>query len=95
MSLFHNIEQSASKKKNITTYCIHSVRGTVGTFLVLFCNVGVLAAFILGTYLPCRIVAWILSTLPLAYLCGVIFVPESPQYLASKNDVKVSTTYTG
>ncbi|XP_005190291.2 facilitated trehalose transporter Tret1 [Musca domestica] len=67
-----------------------NVRGTVGTFLVLFCNVGVLAAFILGTYLPCRIVAWILSTLPLAYLCGVIFVPESPQYLASKNDVKAA-----
>ncbi|XP_061391180.1 facilitated trehalose transporter Tret1 [Musca vetustissima] len=67
-----------------------NVRGTVGTFLVLFCNVGVLVAFILGTYLSCRIVAWILSTLPLAFLCGVLFVPESPQYLTRKNDVKAA-----
>ncbi|XP_059221136.1 facilitated trehalose transporter Tret1 isoform X2 [Stomoxys calcitrans] len=64
------------------------IRGTLGTFLVLFCNFGVLLAFVLGNYLSCRLVAWILLSLPVLFLLVMSFVPESPSYLANKNDLK-------
>lgn len=64
------------------------VRGKLGTFLVLSCNIGVLFAFTLGNFYSYDLVAWILSLLPLTFLICFIFLPESPQYLLNKNNIK-------
>ncbi|XP_065357204.1 facilitated trehalose transporter Tret1 [Calliphora vicina] len=64
------------------------VRGKLGTFMVLSCNIGILFAFILGNYFSYDLVAWILSSLPLTFLITFIFLPESPQYLINKNNIK-------
>ncbi|XP_030246517.1 solute carrier family 2, facilitated glucose transporter member 8, partial [Drosophila navojoa] len=55
-----------------------SVRGILGTLLVLTCNFGVLLAFILGYYFNYATVAWIASTLPIVFVGCFWFMPETP-----------------
>ncbi|KAH8248789.1 hypothetical protein KR032_003244, partial [Drosophila birchii] len=59
-----------------------SVRGVLGTFMILACNVGVLLAFVLGYYLDYATVSWIASTLSFVFVGCFWFMPETPQYLA-------------
>ncbi|XP_055858505.1 facilitated trehalose transporter Tret1 isoform X2 [Episyrphus balteatus] len=61
------------------------VRGTIGSFLVLSCNFGILIVFVLGNFLSYKAVPLILATLPVIFLIGVIFLPETPQYLMKSN----------
>ncbi|KAH8263237.1 hypothetical protein KR044_006378 [Drosophila immigrans] len=58
-----------------------SVRGILGTFLVLTCNMGVVLAFVLGYYFNYATVAWIVSTLSVLFLVCFWFMPETPQHL--------------
>lgn len=57
------------------------VRGTIGSFLVLSCNIGILIVFILGNFLPYKAVPLVLALLPIIFLIGVLFLPETPQHL--------------
>ncbi|KAH8321728.1 hypothetical protein KR074_004284, partial [Drosophila pseudoananassae] len=66
----------------------NSVRGVLGTFLVLACSGGVCLAFVLGYYFDYATVSWIMATLTPAYVFCFWFMPETPQYLASRNKVK-------
>ncbi|KAH8319051.1 hypothetical protein KR067_006030, partial [Drosophila pandora] len=66
----------------------NSVRGVLGTFLVLTCSGGVCLAFILGYYFDYATVSWIMATLTPAFVFCFWFMPETPQYLASKNKLK-------
>jgi len=61
-----------------------SVRGILGTFLVLTCNVGVLLAFVLGYFYNYATVAWIVSTLSILFLVCFWFMPETPQHLMNR-----------
>ncbi|KAH8412743.1 hypothetical protein KR009_005255 [Drosophila setifemur] len=65
-----------------------SVRGVLGTFLVLTCNVGVLLAFVLGYFFDYATVSWIVSTLTFLFVGCFWFMPETPQYLAKVKKVK-------
>lgn len=58
-----------------------SVRGVLGTFLVLTCNIGVLLAFVLGYYFDYVTVAWIVSSLSILFVICFWFMPETPQHL--------------
>ncbi|ALC39238.1 CG33281, partial [Drosophila busckii] len=58
-----------------------SVRGVLGTFLILTCNVGVLLVFVLGYYFNYATVAWMASTLCIAFVVCFWFMPETPQHL--------------
>lgn len=57
------------------------VRGSLGSLLVLSCNVGILIAFILGNYVTYCIQPIILASLPVLFFVVFAFFPESPQYL--------------
>lgn len=57
------------------------VRGVLGTFLVLTCNVGVLLAFVLGYFYDYVTVAWLISSLSILFMIGFWFMPETPQHL--------------
>lgn len=65
-----------------------SVRGILGTLLVLSCNVGVVTAFVLGYYFNYATVAWIVSVLSLVFLVCFWFMPETPQHLAQKHKLQ-------
>ncbi|XP_017033009.1 facilitated trehalose transporter Tret1 [Drosophila kikkawai] len=67
-----------------------SVRGVLGTFLVLTCNVGVLLAFVLGYYFDYATVSWIVSTLSFVFVGCFWFMPETPQYLAKLKKVEAA-----
>lgn len=58
-----------------------SVRGVLGTFLVLTCNVGVLLAFVLGYFFDYVTVAWLIASLSILFIICFWFMPETPQHL--------------
>lgn len=72
-----------------------SVRGTLGSLLVLSCNIGILIAFILGNYLSYHIQAIILALVPVLFCIAFSFFPETPQYLMTmgKEEVKITNFY--
>ncbi|XP_034119712.1 facilitated trehalose transporter Tret1 [Drosophila albomicans] len=61
-----------------------SVRGILGTFLVLTCNIGIVLAFVLGYYFNYATVSWIVATLSVLFFVCFWFMPETPQYLMLK-----------
>ncbi|XP_034668658.1 facilitated trehalose transporter Tret1 [Drosophila subobscura] len=65
-----------------------SVRGILGTYLVVTCNGGVVLAFILGYFFDYITVSWIVSTLSFVFVGCFWFMPETPQYLAKQNRVE-------
>ncbi|XP_064541797.1 facilitated trehalose transporter Tret1 [Drosophila montana] len=65
-----------------------SVRGILGTLLVLSCNVGVVTAFVLGYYFNYATVAWIVSVLSIVFLVCFWFMPETPQHLAQQHKLQ-------
>lgn len=58
-----------------------SVRGSLGSLLVLSCNIGILIAFICGNYLNYTLQPVVLASLPILFFVTFSFFPESPQYL--------------
>ncbi|EDW03495.1 GH11266 [Drosophila grimshawi] len=65
-----------------------SVRGILGTLLVLSCNLGVILAFVLGFYFNYATVAWIVSALSVVFVVCFWFMPETPQYLAQHHKLQ-------
>ncbi|KAL7741773.1 hypothetical protein ACLKA6_000381 [Drosophila palustris] len=61
-----------------------SVRGILGTFLVLSANVGVILAFVLGYYFDYATVAWIVASLSILFVVCFWFMPETPQHLINR-----------
>lgn len=57
------------------------VRGSLGSLLVLSCNIGILIAFTCGNYLNYTVQPVVLVALPILFFVTFSFFPESPQYL--------------
>lgn len=68
----------------------NSVRGILGTVLMLAFNFGILCAFILGNFFSYDMVAWIISSLSVVFLLCFSFLKETPQHLLNNNKIKVS-----
>lgn len=66
-----------------------SVRGSLGSLLVLNCNIGILIAFILGNYFTYEIQPIILVFMPILFFTAFSFFPESPQYLMKRGEEEV------
>lgn len=66
-----------------------SVRGSLGSLLVLNCNIGILIAFVLGNYLSYTTGVIVLASLPILFLIVFPFFPESPQYLMKSGNEEV------
>lgn len=64
-------------------------RGFLGSFLVLFCNIGILLAYVLGNYVSYTTFPIVFLVLPIVFFIGFIFLPETPQYLFKIGDEMV------
>uniref|UniRef100_A0A336M068 CSON013480 protein n=1 Tax=Culicoides sonorensis TaxID=179676 RepID=A0A336M068_CULSO len=61
-----------------------NIRGLLGSFLMLFTNLGTLTGFIICSFVPYRTVPWIAISISLVFLLGFCVVPETPKYLLMK-----------
>ncbi|XP_030766943.1 facilitated trehalose transporter Tret1-like [Sitophilus oryzae] len=65
-----------------------SIRGTLGTFFQVQITIGILLAYLLGGVISdLRTLSLISSVFPLVFLLSFSFIPESPVYLSSKNQM--------
>jgi SP family facilitated glucose transporter-like MFS transporter 8 len=63
-----------------------TVRGALGSYLTLFTNAGVLFAYIIGSYVSYYTFAYIAILLPILYAVGLIWIPETPNYLVNQGN---------
>lgn len=68
-----------------------AIRGTAGSFLVLFLNIGFLFSFIIGPLISFNLFAIVCLILPLIFLAFFVFMPETPVYLIRKNKIAEAT----
>nr|CAD7434978.1 unnamed protein product [Timema monikensis] len=61
-------------------------RGSLGTFLVLFTNGGILFAYVLGTYLSYTTFSTICLAAPIVFMAAFYWMPESPVYLFNQKN---------
>ncbi|PSN54584.1 hypothetical protein C0J52_07380 [Blattella germanica] len=70
----------------VTEIAEDSIRGSLGTFYVLLCSLGVLLVYVVGSYTSYNITAYVLLSISLVYLALFYFMPETPSYLVSKSN---------
>ncbi|RVE46342.1 hypothetical protein evm_008965 [Chilo suppressalis] len=58
-----------------------SIRGTLGSLVVLSQNMGNLFVYVMGAYLSYHAILWILLAVPLVHLLVFTSMPETPSYL--------------
>ncbi|XP_055636849.1 facilitated trehalose transporter Tret1-like isoform X2 [Toxorhynchites rutilus septentrionalis] len=68
----------------VTDIAERKIRGALGSLTILHINIGVLAAFASGSYLPYYLVPKIMLCLPIAFLVFVCLLPETPYCLLRK-----------
>lgn len=64
------------------------IRGSLCASFTIVCNIGIFVEFVLAEYMDFRVAAVIIVILSLLFMCGFFFMPESPQFLVSKNRVE-------
>lgn len=67
-----------------------SIRGTLGSLLLVNCNIGVLLAFIAGAYVDYRTIPYVMISLPIIFFIAFACMPDTPQHLLSVNKVEVT-----
>ncbi|XP_045505504.1 facilitated trehalose transporter Tret1-like [Colias croceus] len=65
-----------------------SIRGTLGSLVVLSQNLGNLVVFLLGEYLCYQATLWILLAVPLIHLLVFPIMPETPSYMLKTGKVE-------
>lgn len=68
-----------------------NIRGVLGSFIVLFQNIGILAMFAMGAYVDYYTVLWIVVWLPVLNILLMLKAPESPAFLVKKGKIDVSS----
>lgn len=66
------------------------IRGTLGSTLVLSCNIGLLLAFIFGEYCTYDFTPIFVMASTLIFLLGFYFFPETPAVLFKRNRLEVN-----
>lgn len=59
----------------------NKVRGALGSLFILCVNIGILLAFVLGHICSYEMMPAIMSVVPIIFFVGMLFFPDSPQYL--------------
>ncbi|XP_039746413.1 solute carrier family 2, facilitated glucose transporter member 8-like [Pararge aegeria] len=65
-----------------------SIRGTLGSLVVLSQNLGNLVVYVLGEYLCYHAILWICLAIPLLHLLLFAAMPETPSYLLKSGKVE-------
>ncbi|XP_069687043.1 facilitated trehalose transporter Tret1-2 homolog [Periplaneta americana] len=61
-----------------------NVRGALGSYIMLFANSGILFSFALGSHVSYYTFAYIVILVPILYLLGFIWLPETPTYFVTR-----------
>jgi len=61
------------------------IRGTLGSLTATSLSLGILVTYIVGAFVEWYVLAWILGSMPLILLIGMIFMPETPAWLLAHN----------
>lgn len=69
----------------ITEISENKIRGKLGSYLILFLSSGTLIIFIAGTYLSFFIVPLVIIVFPVIFFITVLFLPDTPPSLISRN----------
>ncbi|PZC85112.1 hypothetical protein B5X24_HaOG202876 [Helicoverpa armigera] len=64
------------------------IRGVLGSFIILFQNIGILTMFAMGLYLDYYTVLWIVVWVPVMTIVFMIKAPESPAFLFKKGRIE-------
>lgn len=62
-----------------------SIRGQLGSFLVFGINIGIVTGYITGAVMTYQMSAICGLLMPLIFLAGFVFMPETPVYLVRRN----------
>lgn len=65
----------------ISEFAETSIRGLLGTCFQLFLTLGILMVFVVGSLTSWVNLSWACGVIPILYVIGMIFVPESPTWL--------------
>lgn len=68
-----------------------SVRGRLGSTLVLFFGIGLLMSYVFGAFLPYYVVPWVSIPSSILFLLGFWRVPETPLYLLKSRKFEVTS----
>jgi MFS family permease len=68
-----------------------SIRGRLGSLLILFCNIGILGVYVLGAFIDYHITAVCLLMVTNVFFASVLVIHDSPIYLLKKSRFKVRT----
>lgn len=70
-----------------------SIRGVLGSLLVLSQNLGVLFMYVIGAYLDYYTVQWAVLGIPIVAAVLMLKAPETPVYLVKRGKINVSILY--
>lgn len=76
----------------VSEYAETSIRGLLGTCFQLFLTIGILMVFVLGALVSWVNLSWACSVIPVVYVVGLFFVPESPYWLVKNVRSTLETT---
>lgn len=81
----HVWQEIANTYKKINNMpCVCRIRGALGSYLMVFVSFGILVSFVAGTYLPYASVPYVFIFLPVLYVLGVLWLPDTcPQLLGA------------
>ncbi|CAG2065500.1 unnamed protein product, partial [Timema podura] len=69
----------------VTEIAEDDVRGSLGTYVMLFFSIGVLQSYIVGSYASYQVLGFACISLPILFVFLFYWMPESPVYLMSRN----------
>lgn len=62
-----------------------SIRGALGSFIMVFVSLGILLSFVAGTYLPFVYVPYVFMFLPAVPVIALLFMPDTCQQLLARD----------
>lgn len=65
----------------VSEYAETSIRGLLGTGFQLFLTIGILLVFVIGAMTSWVNLSYMCGVVPIVYVIGMFFVPESPTWL--------------
>ncbi|PSN46549.1 hypothetical protein C0J52_19711, partial [Blattella germanica] len=68
--------------------CDVNIRGALGTYFAILCNLGIVLSYAVGSFVPYRTFAYILLFCPALFFVLFIFMPETPIYLLRKGNLE-------
>lgn len=68
---------------------LYRVRGTLGTFITVSCNLGIVLGFLAANYMGYMTIPYVMMGIPVIFLGIFVWFPESPNYLMLINEPKV------